>query len=253
MTVDEALFALAEPVESDRPWPRPACPACQVGYVRFAKPDEYEDHASASAHGDPDWDPEWVSGTFTIKGQCENPGCQLIVHGTGDYQVAYAEKSVDEHSRYQTYASYYRLKHLHPPMLLMSIPKTAPDQMKEGVLGASRVLFTAANVAATALRATVESFMTTEGISPTRANGQFRPAHERIEEWGKVDAARQRVADLFLAVKWLGNAGTHEGANLTTKQVLDGAGLLDEAFHRLFTGPDVDARASLINSAKGPL
>ena len=36
------------------------------------------------------------------------------------------------------------------------------------------------------------------------------------------------------------------------KEVLDGVEILDEAFHRLFIGPDIDARAQAINTAKGP-
>ena len=53
-------------------------------------------------------------------------------------------------------------------------------------------------------------------------------------------------------MKWLGNVGTHEDSDLTTAEVLDGAILLDEAFHRLYTGPDIDARAQTINTAEGP-
>ena len=137
-------------------------------------------------------------------------------------------------------------------MLMMSIPKSAPDEVREGVLRASRVLFADPGLAATALRATVERFLTSEGISATRPTGQFRNAHERIKEWRDADPDRPAVADLFFAVKWLGNVGTHEDSDLTAMEVLDGARVLDEAFHRLFTGPDIDAQARTINAAKGP-
>ena len=73
-----------------------------------------------------------------------------------------------------------------------------------------------------------------------------------IQEWKSGDPSRPNVADLFFAVKWLGNAGTHEDSDLTTFEVLEGARVLDEAFHRLFTGPDIDAHARIINEAKGP-
>ena len=67
-----------------------------------------------------------------------------------------------------------------------------------------------------------------------------------------ADPTRPAVADLFFAVKWLGKAGTHEDSDLTTIELLDGARVLDEAFHRLFTGPDIEAHAQIINAAKGP-
>ena len=83
-------------------------------------------------------------------------------------------------------------------------------------------------------------------------NGEFRSAHSRINEWKNADPTRPAVADLFFAVKWLGNAGTHEDSDLTTIEVLDGARVLDEAFHRLFLGADIDKHVQTINAAKGP-
>ncbi|MEN0084971.1 MAG: DUF4145 domain-containing protein [Leifsonia sp.] len=252
--MDAALSDLARPIESEQPWPRPACPSCDSGYIGFSSPIEQESHTSATLHDHPAFEPEWISGTFVVRGQCENPDCQQTVQAIGDYRVDYAQKSRSDDFGYQgvEYSSYYSVAHLHPPLLMMPIPKSAPDEVREGVLRASRVLFTDPGLAATALRATVERFLTAEGISANRSDGQFRSAHERIKEWGDANPNRPPVADLFFAVKWLGNAGTHEDSDLTTMEVLDGARVLDEAFHRLFTGPDIDAHARRINAAKGP-
>lgn len=255
MSVDRALFALAEPIESGQPWPRPQCPNCDSGHIRFEDPSDTESYESASQRNHPAFDPEWIHGTFAVRGECENPRCRQAVHGTGDYHVAYAEESVTDDPFYQygpPYSSYHRVTHLHPPMLLMPIPSSAPEQVREGVLRASRVAFADPGLAATALRATVERFLTFAGIAPTEPSGRFRNAHVRIEEWRDADSNRAQIADLFFAVKWLGNAGTHEDSDLTTREVFDGANLLDEAFHRLYTGPDIDARAQTINTAKGP-
>src|SRR5699024_3724026 len=208
--------------------------------------------ASASARNDVDFDPEWISGTFVIRGQCENSDCQQAVHGTGNYHVAYSQKYIKDEYWGPSYSEFYSVTHMHPPMMLMSVPQSAPDEVREGVQRASRVLFTDPGLAATALRATVERFLSAEGIPTTRSDGRFRPAHERITEWSNAESNRQPVADLFFAVKWLENAGTHEDSNLSAIEVCDGARALGEAFHRLFTGPDIDAYARTINAAKGP-
>lgn len=217
-------------------------------------PTEEEDHESASARDHPAFEPEWISGVFSVRGQCENVDCQQVVYGSGNYRVDYSEKSYRDEFEHAGpfYSSYYTITHMHPPMLLMPIPKSAPAEVREGILRASRVLFADPGLAATALRATVERFLTSEGISATHQNGKFRNAHERIKEWRDADASRPPVAGLFFAVKWLGNAGTHEDSDLTVIEVLDGARVLDEAFHRLFTGSDIDAHAQTINAAKGP-
>lgn len=254
MPVDPALFNIAKPIESDQPWPRPTCPTCQTGYVAFASPTEHEGHASIALRDHPAFDPEWVAGTFVVRGQCENPECQQAVHGTGDFSVGYSQESNMDDPEYYgpSYSKYYTITHLHPPMLLMPIPQSAPGQVREAVLRASRVLFADAGLAATALRTAVERFLTSENIPADRTTGKFRNVHERIKEWRDADPKRPPVADLLFAVKWLGNAGTHEDSDLTTNEVLDGARVLDEAFHRLFTGPDIDAHARTINTARGP-
>ncbi|MGO4246473.1 DUF4145 domain-containing protein [Paenarthrobacter sp. RAF54_2] len=254
MPVDAALSELAKPIEGGQPWPRPACPKCQTGYIGFSSPVEDEDHDSAEVRDHPAFDPEWISGTFVVRGQCENPKCRQAVHGTGDYSVDYSQKTNQDDFEFTgpSYSPYYTVTHLHPPMLIMPIPVSAPSEVREGVLRASRVMFADPGLAATALRATVECFLTAEGIPVTHSTGKFRKAHERIEEWRRADPGRPSVADLFFAVKWLGNAGTHEDSDLTTMEVLDGARVLDEAFHRLFTGPDIEAHARSINAARGP-
>ncbi|WP_460826582.1 DUF4145 domain-containing protein [Nostocoides australiense] len=251
MPVDPALSVLAKPLESGQAWPRPSCPTCQSGFVRFSSPTEVESHESSSARGHDAFEPEWITGTFVVQGECENPECRQSIHGTGNYGVDYSDRSnYDDYG--PSYSSYYTITHLHPPMLMMPIPGSAPDNVREGVLRASRVLFADPGLAATALRATVELFLTHAGVAATTPSGKFRSAHERIEEWRDADPGRPEVADLLFAVKWLGNAGTHEDADLTVIEVLDGARVLDEAFHRLFTGPDIQARARRINAAKGP-
>lgn len=56
MPVNPALSGLAKVIESGQPWPRPACPKCQTGYIRFSPPTEVEGHESASMHSHPAFD-----------------------------------------------------------------------------------------------------------------------------------------------------------------------------------------------------
>lgn len=254
MPVDPALSALAKPIEGTEPWPRPVCPKCQQGYISFAEPIEDESLESASMRELDLFDPEWTNGTFSIRGECENVKCKQSIHGVGDFSVGISTTfdPSDMECGGVPYTGLYTLKHLHPPLLIMSTPTSAPAEVREGTLRASHVLFADPGLSATALRATVERFLTIEGISPVTSTNKFRSAHQRIQEWANAEATRPSVADLFFAVKWLGNAGTHEDSDLTAIEVLDGARILDEAFHRLFTGPNIEAHARSINEAEGP-
>ncbi len=111
-------------------------------------------------------------------------------------------------------------------------------------------MFADPGLSATGLRATVERFLTSQNIPSRDAASNFLGAHKRIEQW-RVAGGDAKVADLFMAVKWIGNTGGHEVSDLTAREVLEGVEFLDEAFHRLFVGPDLDQRAQAVNALKG--
>ncbi len=257
MPLDRGLIEFASAIENASSLPRPLCPTCQAGHLRFTKPTESEHAASKQGREHAAWEPEWIFGTFVAIAECENNECHQEVHALGKYRVDAASSSPRYDEDYSMsydaqYSTYYTVTLLSPPLVLMRLPETAPPEVREGVERASAVLFLDPGLAGTALRAAVERFLTTEGISPKRSSGGFVTLDQRIRDWKQATPDRASVADLLLAVKWIGNAGSHEVSDVSAKEVLDGVEILDEAFHRLFVGPDIDARARAINSAKGP-
>lgn len=257
MAVDDVLYSLSKPLESGQPWPRPLCPTCEKGFMGFSDPIEYQSEKSRSACEHWAAEPEWIEGQFIVAGVCENPECKQPAWMMGKYSVDIAKESWpdDQFEEFVSpaYSSYYEVQDVYPPLKLMPIPASAPQIVGGGIRRASKILFADPGLAATALRATIELFLTTEGISILDSDGKFRSAHARIKEWEEAEESRPQIADLFYAVKWLGNAGTHEDSDLTLVEVLDGARVLDEAFHRIFTGPDIQTKATYINSEKGPV
>lgn len=171
----------------------------------------------------------------------------------GNYAVDLADQQTDQDFGGVRYSKYYTVKQVSPPPRLMRLPSTTPASVQDGVARAAAVLFADPGLAATALRLVVEQFLTSEGVPATRPNGGFVSADHRIKAWRDGSEDRSRVADLLLAVKWIGNAGTHSLSKLTVEEVLNGVEFLDEAFHALFVGPDVDARAKAVNAARGPI
>ncbi|WP_456695518.1 DUF4145 domain-containing protein [Aeromicrobium sp. P5_D10] len=167
--------------------------------------------------------------------------------------VSYAKEGAGNEWQGSSYASYFTFQNFSPPLALMRLPNSTPSQVQDGVDRAAAVLFVDPGLAATALRLVVEQFLTTQGIPDRRQAGGYINADERIKTWQAAASDRSRVAGLLLAVKWIGNAGTHSLSTLTITEVLDGVEFLNEAFHALFVGPDIDARARAINEAKGPV
>jgi hypothetical protein len=248
MPLDPGLALLGLPVTSEGKWPRPLCPVCQEGYLRFGKPEECEDAASRGARDHDAWEPEWIFGTFILKAVCEHDQCLQEVRVLGKFQV---EEGAGDYPYEDRYRTSYKVTFVNPSLMMMRLPESAPNDVVTGVARASAVLFVDPSLAATALRSAVESFLSAQGVVSSNGRSGYRSLESRLTEWKHAHPERSDVADLFLAVKWIGNEGSHEMANLAVGDVITGANLLDEAFHRLFVGPDLDARAEAIIAARG--
>lgn len=189
---------------------------------------------------------------------CGGSRCQQVVIATGTWNVGYKTTGGYPTSYADQFAVFFRVRQVDPPLRLMELPEDsalneALGGVSDGLQTAGAVLFAAPGLAATALRGCIERFLSNEGIAKDNGVGGFRPLGRRIEEWRKQDATREGIADLVLAVKWLGNTGTHDDSALTVDDVLEGARLLNEAFHRLYVSPEITAAAAAINANKGPL
>jgi len=255
MPIDESLSALAAEIEEPRSWPRPICPTCDAGHIGFGSPEHLESGESEVArdHADVGWDPYWIYGTFLLRGRCENPNCKQVVQVGGKYRVDEAEKTASSNPRShdELWARFYRVETIYPAPAIVRVPTNTPADIVRGLTRASRVLFADPGLAATALRSTVELFMTDQGQPAKTPKGSFRTLDDRITAWKEGDADRARTGGLLLAVKWLGNTGTHEDSDLRHEDVLGVAAILDEALHRTYTGPDLDAQAQQVIAEHG--
>lgn len=226
-------------------WPSIVCPTCSAGYLAFETPTRVESVRSRRAQGHEDWDPYWISGTFTSSAICRNEKCEESLLLSGDYSVEVADDGLEQ------YVDVYKVRYVNPALSIMDFPEGTPEEVVEGVKRAAVLLFLDAPSAANALRAAVERFLTLQGV-PKEASKRFISAHQRITLW-RDGTGRADVANCFLAVKWIGNDGSHEVSDLTVDQVLEGVEILEYAFRLLFdrTGQRIEAAAAAINAARG--
>lgn len=241
-------------IEQGKPWPRPICRICREGHVSWGEPITDENKQSLKERNHPGFEPEWISGTVHAIGYCQNDECAQVVIAVGTYRVNESdEPSYDSrYNEYQglAYSEFYRIEYFSPPLALLPLPEDVPQDVREAIDRASPLLFVDPSFAATALRASVELFLTGQGFPRLSPAGKFTSLDQRIKLW-KEATGNHRVANLFLAVKWIGNEGTHEGKSLTVGDVLDGLGFIESAFHDLFVAPGIDMHVDAVNLAKG--
>ena len=234
-------------IDETEAWPEPRCPVCSAGRLSFAKPTLIENAASLRLRKpEPPW--RWdasdhVHGVFSSTATCSSQTCGQEVVVAGRYGVDFVHEDGDyERARR---GEVFHVEYMNPPPLLIALPETAPSTVVEMVRRATKVLFLDPGLAATALRTAVETFLTSEGVGNRDANQNFVPLNTRVKTWERR-TNKSDIAALFAAVKWLGNDGTHEDGHLKVKDVIEGAEFIDEAFHRLYHGEDIDARAAAI-------
>ena len=261
MAMEQSIEALTNTIEhaildkGSSPWPQPSCPTCSKGNVVFRIPYIFEEHQVINLKLQKMmlFDDESTSGTFRIEGQCNNESCLQVIHGSGTY-IAEPRKN-DENDWGEPERVYqFKIGYLFPSIMIMSIPPSAPPRVREHIIKSSQALFVDPGLAATALRSAVECFLTIQGVPLDKPSGKPEDLNTRIEIWRGWDKVKNgTISDLFHAVQWIGNTGTHDGGNLTIDEFLEGAEILDEAFHRAFTGSQIHATAKSITGNRGPL
>jgi hypothetical protein len=232
------------------------CPSCMKGLLRV-KADTFhseETKESKKTRGHEAWDPDWIEYVYSCLLECTNPACKDIVanSGTGsvDFDVEYDENG-DPH---QIWEDFFAPKHFAPHLKLFLCPKGTPDNVSEEIQKSFSLFFSDAPSAANHVRIALEDLLTHLKVKRYEVRGKkrtFLALHRRIE---LLPAKYKHLQDLFFAVKWLGNAGSHSEAVVRKDDVLDAYEIMEEILQDLFVQKTIQVKklAKKINKTKGP-
>lgn len=196
------------------------------------------------------WEPEWITGTMHVIGQCDSRECKQTVIGVGTFRVDYATSSSDIEYQETPYAEFYKIKYFNPPLPLLSLPEAVPQDVRNAIDRAAPIIFVDPSSAATVLRASIELFLSNWGIAAYDKNDKRINLHKRIQLW-EAETGNQQVGEQLLAIKWIGNSGSHEGERLSVRAVVDGLEFFEAAFNELIVAPELKERVRAVNEAKG--
>lgn len=213
-------------------WP---CPACGASPLRIVKGSivEGETHASSTAHSETWWEPEHIDGRFACMMDCGN--CKNHVAVAGTYLVRddrYIDPEIGEAGDYETY---YQAKYFTESPRLVDIPDATPESVVDELLASFQLYWNDPLGCTNRIRSAVEKLLTAQRIAQTTrkkpgSKRQFMNLHRRIELFR---AKHSDIASALMAVKWIGNAGSHSAA-VTPDDVLDGYELMDWVLDSLY-------------------
>jgi hypothetical protein len=199
------------------------------------------------------WDPEWVEGRFACLFECPECGNTVAVAGTHRVQD---DRYYDEHrGEAGDYENYYTPRYFSESPHIIPLGSAVPEQVADEVRASYQHFWSDAVSCANRVRSAVEVLLTQQRIPRTtgRVKGKrrkFLTLHERIERFG---VTRSDLAAKLMAIKWVGNAGSHAQA-VAVDDLLDGYDLLAFVLDELYSGRKqrVDSLASSINRRKAP-
>ena len=229
-----------EPFPQGR-FPALPCPRCtgSLGLVPKSL-NVVETAESRAGHRHEDWDPGWVEEHFSGLLRCT---CGESVHVVGTTEQEFDPQTGGFDTR-------LRLCFAFPGPPLFQIPKGCPEKVKVELEAAFQLFLPDPSAAANRLRAAVERLLDHFGVRKGTKHKRIA-LHNRIEQ--HFTRSHPRSAELLLAVKWLGNEGSHRA--LFHREVYLGFELIEDVLERLFVKrrTRLARRARAINRSRGPV
>ncbi len=261
MTINRDFWLLPFPKGKVPNW---TCPRCGRGILRpidngFLFAETGDIHSEIARHGEYF---DYCAYTFhySVLLKCNNPDCEEPVASGGygyvdeDVIVIDGRLKMDEMGSPDTKLTEVFLPvFFYPPIDIFKIPSKCPEAVTQEIRSSFKLFFSDPPAAANYVRKAAEEILTTKNINRFSAKNKRAKIslHDRIVEFQKSDP---ESAQRLLAIKWLGNEGSHSNA-VTKNDVLDAYEILEILLDILYVGyhKAVERKVIQINKRKKPL
>ena len=252
--MDRTPYQLPFSVDRVPPW---SCPRCRAGFLTLDAKSliSKETAASLREHEHPAWEPDWIRHVFSCVFECSNAKCNEPVSCCGVGQAEIVEYEDEEFGWGQTIQDRFTPEYFQPHLLLMDIPTTCPPGVCDHLFESFTLFFADPGASLNCARTAVEAVLTDLGIKRfVVVKNKRKPInlHQRIL---LLPPKHKEQVDLLLAVKWLGNSGSHDGEKPTAADVRITYDLLEHVLSEIYEekGKKLKAVAKKVNKKKGPL
>lgn len=232
-------------------WP---CPNCYNQSLKLLKDVIIEEESADSqgARDSPDWGPEFIQNRFAAALKCSTCKEAIAVVGHSHLEPEMIFESGDTRP-VETWFTWYFPTFFEPPLHIFELKDLYPENIREALLKSFKLFWCDSASCANRIRTTLELLMDQQGINKSfltrRGKRKRYTLHERIELY-KVK--NKEVAGFLLAIKWIGNSGSHVG-DVTREDILDAYNLLEHSLNTLYDNRQVKLKkiSKEINSRKG--
>ena len=245
----KAQFAFHRPPD----W---ACPSCENGILRIEK----ESFVAGETYYSRDhlrelWDPDQVKYVYSCLLYCTSCHEVVACSGTGSAYLAYEDSDVEGEPELG-YLTRYTPTVFEPALRIINIPENCPESVAGPLNESFKLFFASPSAAANSIRVGVERLLTElkiECFEMKKGKLRIISLHQRIS---LIPPPHQGLKHLLLAIKWLGNAGSHAQGEISVDDVLDAYEMTEHVLEQIY--PDqrramkMNAIATEVNRKKGP-
>jgi Domain of unknown function (DUF4145) len=219
------------------------CPVCRSASLELTH-EHFESLDSIASRDDEYWEPQWVHGFFYGSLSCPRTPCGNRYVVAGRWKVDHESGAAQDIG----HGEHFSVTYILPAFPLMEYPDGVPDKIREAIAGASQVLLSDASAAANRIRSAIEVLLDSQRVPKFQAGSRSRrlSTHARIEQFKTKNPG---AATHLMAMKWIGNIGSHEREILPLPMVLDGMEHFARALELIYdrTEKALERRAATIN------
>lgn len=232
------------------------CPTCNNGVLQILDGTFFkkETKESLDSHEHPEFSYEFVEYIYSCIFECSNSTCKEVVSSSGKGYVEEYDYYNDQGEHKRDYYEYFKPQVFTPHLKVFECPDGTPENAIAEINASFSLLLIDPPSSANHIRIALEHLLTHLGIKEfeiKKSKNIFIPLQSRIN---LLPAEYDNIKDIFIAVKWLGNAGSHSSHKVTYDDVMDSYELTLELLDEIFSTKRMNAKslAQQININKGP-
>ncbi|QFZ84539.1 DUF4145 domain-containing protein [Variovorax paradoxus] len=210
------------------------CPVCKSGNLTLDPKAFQFDHTAESRRDQsiPDAGYDWVRYQFVCFLTCSRATCgeRISCLGWGEVEQVQFFNERDQEMDV-AYVDQFFPTYFDPPLVLMDVPKECPEDVAGHLRTSFSMYFCNPGASLNSARMAVEALMDHLKVVDTWPDGKRMDLHFRIK---RIPKEHVNVMDHLLAVKYLGNAGSHHGDKPKREDVNDVYDVLEYALNKIF-------------------
>ncbi len=232
MPINRPIWKSPFTIERIPEWP---CPTCGRGVLRGNKDSItiVESEKSKEAHSEDDWDPEWIEGTFFGFITCDNKACSDSISLLGRMNVRmdydYEEGPGVSYSEILYPLAFYPTPH---PFI---VHKEVPHKIRKALIESFHLYWMDTSSCTNKIRVICELIMDEENVPKAYIDRNRKKLkytlHKRIEVFQQTKPSE---AGHLMAIKWIGNYGSHPSDTLIKDDALDAYEILELVISTLY-------------------